>query len=42
MPVKKASCEALEFNNGTNVISTGSLVTINNEIENNAVRDLIV
>ena len=40
MPVQKAGCEALEYNNGTDLIKTGTLVTINNEIENNAIRNV--
>ena len=40
MPVQKAGCEALEYNNGTHLIKTGTLVTINNEIENSAIRNV--
>ena len=40
MPVQKAACEALEYNNGTHLVKTGTLVTINNEIENSAIRNV--
>ena len=40
MPVQKAACESLEYNNGTHLVKTGSLVTINNELENNAIRNV--
>ena len=40
MPVQKTGCEALEYNNGTHLIKTGTLVTINNEIENSAIRNV--
>ena len=40
MPVQKAGCEALEYNNGTHLVKTGALVTINNEIENSAIRNV--
>ena len=40
MPVQKAACESLEYNNGTQLVRTGTLVTINNELENNAIRNV--
>ena len=40
MPVQKAACEALEYNNGTHLVKSGTLVTINNEIENSAIRNV--
>merc|ERR1719370_1513800 len=35
MPVMKDVCASLEWSNGTDVIKTGSLVTLNNAVENN-------
>ena len=41
MPVMKNVCESLEWNNGTETIKTGALVTLNNAVENNATSDYI-
>ena len=34
-------CQGLEWNNGTDVVRTGALLTLNNAVENNATRDYI-
>ena len=40
-PTMKSYCEGLEWNNGTDVVRTGALLTLNNAVENNATRDYI-
>ena len=37
----KDYCEGLEWNNGTDIVRTGALLTLNNAVENNATRDYI-